>query len=101
MGPANRRTQLSAGLQASPAAAKNAKLAPDKEKPGKGSKKKPVVTNAISTKTKLEWVSTWAPGADAESLSHGLASRHEETYRLSCRVIGRVRTVSEGQGQPC
>jgi hypothetical protein len=53
--------KLSAGLQASPAAGKIPEPVPEKEKPGKGSKKKPVVTNAISTKAKLEWDSTSAP----------------------------------------
>jgi hypothetical protein len=50
----------SGALPASPPCAKTPK-ALKKEKPGKESKKKPVVTNAVSTKTKVEWVSTSAP----------------------------------------
>jgi hypothetical protein len=58
------------GLPASPAAVKSPKTAPKKEIPGKGYKKKPVVTNAISTKPKMEWASTSAP---EHSLNHLIA----------------------------
>jgi hypothetical protein len=51
----------SGALPASPACAKTTKAHQKKEKPGKESKKKPVVTNAVSTKTKVEWASTSAP----------------------------------------
>jgi hypothetical protein len=56
------------GLPASPAAVKIPKAA--QETPGKGYKKKPVVTNAISTKTKMEWASTSPP---EQSLNHLIA----------------------------
>jgi hypothetical protein len=57
-------------LPASPPGVKIPKAPPKKEKPGKESKKKPVVTNAISTKTKLEWALTSAP---EHSLNHLIA----------------------------
>jgi hypothetical protein len=62
--------EQSCGLPASPAAAKIPKAPPKKEKPGNESKKKPVVTNAISTKAKLEWAST---SAEEHKLSHLIA----------------------------
>jgi hypothetical protein len=74
-----------------------------KEKPGKGSKKKPVVTNAISTKTKLEWASTSTP---QHSLNHLIAVwragmvKHfghpaalSASYALSAKEKGRLAQI--------
>jgi hypothetical protein len=79
-----------------------------KEKPGKGSKKKPVVTNAISTKTKLEWASTSTP---QHSLNHLIAVwragmvKHfghpaalSATYALSAKEKGSLAQIFERLG---